>query len=70
MVHICHPSTWEMEAGGSGVQGHPWLHSEFEASLGYMRPCLKTINSTGDILRTLAVLQPVSGGVGGSWKIG
>lgn len=27
-------STWGVEAGGSGVQGHPWLHSEYEASLG------------------------------------
>jgi hypothetical protein len=23
-VHASHPNT-EMEAGGSGVQGHPWL---------------------------------------------
>lgn len=21
----CHSSTWELEAGGFGVQGHPWL---------------------------------------------
>jgi hypothetical protein len=27
--------------GGSGVQAHPQLHSKFEASLGYKRPCLK-----------------------------
>ena len=25
------PSTQEVEAGGSGVQGHPWPHNEFEA---------------------------------------
>lgn len=25
MVHICNPSTWEVEAEGSGVQSHPWL---------------------------------------------
>ena len=24
--HIYNPSTWELEAGGSGVQGHPRLH--------------------------------------------
>lgn len=30
-------TTWEGEAAGSGNQGHPWLYSEFEASLGYMR---------------------------------
>ena len=28
----------EVETGGSGVQDHPQLHSEFEASLGYLRP--------------------------------
>jgi hypothetical protein len=31
----------ELESGGSQVQGHPWLQSEFEASLGYLRPGLK-----------------------------
>lgn len=27
------PSIWEVEAGGSEVQGHPQLYREFEASL-------------------------------------
>lgn len=35
------PSTSEMEVGGPGVQGQPWLHRQFEASLGYVRFCLK-----------------------------
>lgn len=35
------PRTWEMKAGGSGVQGQLWLPSEFEASLHYMRPSFK-----------------------------
>ena len=43
-MHICKPSTWEVEAGGSEVRGHPQLHSEFEASLGYIRASLKTGN--------------------------
>jgi len=30
-------STWEAEAEGSGVQGHPQLHAEFKTSPGYMR---------------------------------
>lgn len=34
------PSSQEVEAGGSGVQGHLRLHSEREASLDLMRPCL------------------------------
>jgi hypothetical protein len=31
-----------VEAGRSGVQGQPWLHTNFEAS--YMRFCLKQQN--------------------------
>lgn len=41
MSHTCNPSNWEVEAGGLGVLRYPWLHSEFTASLGYMRPFLK-----------------------------
>ena len=32
------PSTWELEAGGSGIQGYPWLHIKFQASQGYKEP--------------------------------
>lgn len=40
VAQACNPM-WEVEAGRSGIQGHFWLHSEVEAILGYMRPCLK-----------------------------
>jgi hypothetical protein len=30
-------SIWEMEIGGSEIQGQPQLHRESEAKLGYMR---------------------------------
>jgi hypothetical protein len=30
-------------------QSHPWLYREFEASLGYMRPCLKYTNTFAKI---------------------
>lgn len=33
-------SIWEEEAGESEIRGLPQLLSEFEANLGYMRPCL------------------------------
>ena len=33
MVHTSNPSTWEVAAEGSEVQGHLWLLSEFQASL-------------------------------------
>ena len=34
-------------ARGSEDQGRHWLHSKFEASLGYMRPCLKNKKNKG-----------------------
>ena len=37
-VYFCNPSTGEAEAGQSGVQGQPWLHSKFETSLDYLWP--------------------------------
>lgn len=40
MEHTCHPCTWEVETGGSGVQVHPELHKGFEVSLACMRLCL------------------------------
>lgn len=30
---LCIPSIQKVEVGGLGVQGHPWLVREFEASL-------------------------------------
>lgn len=40
VLYTCNPSTLELEVGESRVQGYPWLHSEWEASLDYMRLCL------------------------------
>lgn len=37
VVQACNPSIREEEAGESEAEGHPELHSEFEASLGCMR---------------------------------
>lgn len=36
MVHACNWSTWEVEAGESGVQDHLSLYSKLEASLDYI----------------------------------
>lgn len=40
VTHACHPPTWDAEVGGSGVQGYPLLHIEFEGGVGHlnMRP--------------------------------
>lgn len=40
--HTYNASTWEAEAGESKNQGHPWLKSEFQASLSFMRLYIKT----------------------------
>lgn len=34
MAHA-NPRIWEVKERGSGLQGYPWLHPEFEDSLGY-----------------------------------
>lgn len=41
MSQGCNSNTWEAKAGRSEVQSQSWLHSEFKASLGYRKPCLK-----------------------------
>ena len=33
---------WQIQLSGrSGIQSQPWIQSEFQASLIYLRPCLK-----------------------------
>lgn len=34
-AHACDPSTWELGAGGSGVQGHCQLPGESGVNLGF-----------------------------------
>jgi hypothetical protein len=41
VMHIYNPSTLELGVEESKAQGHLWLCSKFEASLGYMKYCLK-----------------------------
>ena len=36
-AYACTPATWQVRAGGTLVQGQASLHSEFEASLDYIR---------------------------------
>lgn len=33
MIYVCNPSTWEVEARGAEIQGHPQLHCELTGSL-------------------------------------
>jgi hypothetical protein len=47
VVHTSNPNTWEAETRGWWDQGQPGLHSEFNASLGYIaRTCLNKTNYT------------------------
>lgn len=39
VAHAYNSRTLEVKAEGSG-QGHPWIHSKFETSLGYTIPYL------------------------------
>lgn len=34
VAHVCNSTNQVMDAGGSEVQGRPWLHREFQVSLG------------------------------------
>ena len=52
MAHIYNPKTWEVETGRSEIQGHLCSHSKFQASLGYMNPCLNKQNRAGGVLKT------------------
>ena len=37
VTYTSNPSAWETEAGGSQDPGHPYLYSEFEATLGLQK---------------------------------
>lgn len=36
-IHVCNSSAEDVEEGQLEGQGRPWLHREFEASLGFVR---------------------------------
>lgn len=40
--HVCTSRTWETEAERLKVPGHSQLYREFERSLCFKKPCLKT----------------------------
>lgn len=54
LLHVFKPSTLEMEAAGLGIQGQPWLYSEFLPSLG----CVKR-NKTKIITRKFGTVLGV-----------
>lgn len=39
VAHTYNPSAVKVDLGASEVPGHPGLHSECQADLGYVRPC-------------------------------
>lgn len=48
VINTYNPSTGKV--GGLGVQGHSWVATKLEASLGYTRPYLKKIRSFQKII--------------------
>jgi hypothetical protein len=52
------PSIWAMEAGVSGVQGHPLLHSKFQVSLaGKTKSERRLENDRGKEKKTVRALR-------------
>lgn len=49
-----------LEARGSGVQSHPYLHRRAKASLGFMSPCLETKSETKEKRRRKVYFASVS----------
>lgn len=58
VVFAYNPGTLE-ELGGSRVQGYPGVYGEFQASLGYVRSCLK--ENTLSVGQLLAYALPWTG---------
>ena len=46
VMRACNSNNWVVEAGEEGGQGQPLLWMEFEASLGYVRPCFRKQSTT------------------------
>jgi len=44
VVHTCHQSTWNVDAGGSEVLGQPWLYSHARPAWATKDPASKYIN--------------------------
>lgn len=57
VAHICNPSTREVDAGRTEVQGYPQLQNESEDSLGYMRVCLKKKIIVGNAILLSSVIK-------------
>ena len=47
VTHPCNPSSWEVEAGGSEMEGQSLLYSESKNILVYMKHCLKKMKNYG-----------------------
>jgi hypothetical protein len=45
------PAPGRLEREAAECQGHPWLCSEFETSLGSTRPCLTKIEASKQTLQ-------------------
>lgn len=55
VTHVYYLSAQKVESDESGVQGHPWLHSKFDANLGNMKLCLKTKPKLQNVIKLLSL---------------
>lgn len=53
------------ETGGSGIQGHSWIHSKFSTSLGFVRPCPKEEQKVEEMKKCRGGWEGGGGGGGG-----
>lgn len=63
VVYSSNPSTWNVKAGGSGVQGQSQLCHEFEAKLSY------TVRKIHQDLRNLHVIPCFLAWTRESWEV-
>lgn len=57
VANICDRITQEVKAEGSEINSYLWLHSKFEAGLGYMRPSLKNQPAKQTKVGCLAIIK-------------
>lgn len=67
VTHVCHLSSQKVESEGSQVLSHPELHSEFDANLGNMKPCLKPKPKLQSLIKLLTLNKKIHSYFRQSW---
>jgi hypothetical protein len=67
VVHVCNPSIWEAEMGGSQIWGHPGIHSETLSQITRVCVCVCVSILQEQVPRNLS--KNVQNFFGDSYKI-